>query len=235
MLSVRRTKVLDALINEYVSSMMPVSSSRLAECYLPDVSAATIRNELFGLESDGLAYSPHTSSGRIPTNSGFRLFVSRLLLVPRDFSVTSEGGVERQQLWQKQIKAIGFYDFSQSILEPLLALCGQLAFSWCPTAHPVLVVRGLSLLLRHPEFRDAELLAAILTLVESQSDLVGVVEESLGQTDFAVRIGLSGEGPLSSCALIARRVSYQPTITFGLIGPTRMDYRQAMRALGSVT
>ena len=80
MLTRRRQKVLMALVDEYVESAAPVASSRIAELYLKDVSPATVRNELMGLETGGYACSPHTSAGRIPTNTGYRVFVDSLFL-----------------------------------------------------------------------------------------------------------------------------------------------------------
>ncbi|MEG0070465.1 MAG: heat-inducible transcriptional repressor HrcA [Raoultibacter sp.] len=79
MLSSRRQKVLAALIEEYVANVVPVGSRTLTERYQLGVSSATIRNELSILEDDGYIAQPHTSAGRIPTDSGYRAFVDELL------------------------------------------------------------------------------------------------------------------------------------------------------------
>ncbi len=79
MLSDRRRKVLNALIEEYISTAMPVSSRAIVGNYRIGVSSATVRNELTVLEEDGYVISPHVSSGRIPTDAGYRTFVDELL------------------------------------------------------------------------------------------------------------------------------------------------------------
>ncbi len=79
MLSERRQKVLAALIEEYVAHALPVGSRTIAEHYDLGVSSATVRNDLSSLEKQGLIEQPHTSAGRIPTDSGYRAFVDELL------------------------------------------------------------------------------------------------------------------------------------------------------------
>ncbi|MEG2261147.1 MAG: heat-inducible transcriptional repressor HrcA [Raoultibacter sp.] len=79
MLSDRRQKVLAALIEEYVAHVVPVGSRTLTERYHLGVSSATVRNELSILEDDGYIAQPHTSAGRVPTDTGYRAFVDELL------------------------------------------------------------------------------------------------------------------------------------------------------------
>lgn len=79
MLTQRRERILNALINEYIAAAAPVASRTIVDRYHLDVSAATVRSELASLEADGYVTSPHTSAGRIPTDTGYRAFVDRLL------------------------------------------------------------------------------------------------------------------------------------------------------------
>lgn len=79
MLSERRRRVLGALVEEYVNSAHPVGSKALVERYELHCSPATVRTELSILEETGHVFQPHTSSGRIPTDSGYREFVDELL------------------------------------------------------------------------------------------------------------------------------------------------------------
>jgi len=75
----REEKVLKWLIREYVNSGHPVGSSRLVALEYFQVGSATIRNVLNNLESCGYLLQPHTSSGRVPTDKGYRYFVDRLM------------------------------------------------------------------------------------------------------------------------------------------------------------
>ncbi len=93
MLSDRRQRVLAALIEEYVSRAVPVGSRTLVEQYHLGVSPATVRNELSVLEDDGYIEQPHTSSGRVPTDYGYRSFVDDLLDA-KPLSDEQDGDVE---------------------------------------------------------------------------------------------------------------------------------------------
>lgn len=89
MLSDRRQKVLQALIEDYIVHAQPVGSRTLVDRYSLGVSSATVRNELSVLEDEGYLTSPHTSAGRIPTDAGYRAFVDDLL--EREFGDETEG------------------------------------------------------------------------------------------------------------------------------------------------
>lgn len=71
----RRGLILRALVGHYVRSGEPVGSKTLVEEYNLGVSPATVRNELAWLEEHGYISQPHTSAGRVPTDTGYRFFV----------------------------------------------------------------------------------------------------------------------------------------------------------------
>ena len=77
----RASRLLKQLVMSYISDGQPVGSKKLAHDAGLDISSATIRNVMSGLEKRGLVKAPHTSAGRIPTEQGFRLFVDSLLEV----------------------------------------------------------------------------------------------------------------------------------------------------------
>lgn len=75
----RKKKILQAIVEEYINSAEPVSSGSIVKKYGLDLSSATIRNEMAELEKVGYLEKPHTSSGRIPSPKGYRLYVDELL------------------------------------------------------------------------------------------------------------------------------------------------------------
>ncbi|HYX12722.1 MAG TPA: heat-inducible transcriptional repressor HrcA [Candidatus Acidoferrum sp.] len=77
-LDLRSESILRAVIDEYVSTAVPVGSQSLVERYSLGVSSATVRNILAELEMNGLLTHPHTSAGRIPTDAGYRYFVESI-------------------------------------------------------------------------------------------------------------------------------------------------------------
>ncbi|GAA1417932.1 heat-inducible transcriptional repressor HrcA [Agrococcus citreus] len=78
MVSDRGLDVLRAIVQDYVAMREPVGSKSIVERHAFGVSAATIRNDMALLEEEELIVAPHTSSGRVPTDKGYRVFVDRL-------------------------------------------------------------------------------------------------------------------------------------------------------------
>ena len=78
-LNERKKRILQAIIDEYINSAEPVSSGSIAKKYGLNFSSATIRNEMAELETAGYLDKPHTSSGRVPSDKGYRFYVNELL------------------------------------------------------------------------------------------------------------------------------------------------------------
>jgi heat-inducible transcriptional repressor len=79
LISSRKREILRRVVEEYVSTGQPVGSRALVERSGLQVSASTVRSELAELESLGLLTHPHTSAGRIPTETGYRLYAEELV------------------------------------------------------------------------------------------------------------------------------------------------------------
>lgn len=79
MIDERKLRILQAIINDYISTGEPVGSRTIAKKYDLGVSPATIRNEMADLEEMGLLEQPHTSAGRVPSSKGYRLYVDRIM------------------------------------------------------------------------------------------------------------------------------------------------------------
>src|SRR4030081_129413 len=75
----RKQAILRAVVKEFTTSAMPVGSQALQSRYFVNLSSATIRSELAELADLGYLAQPHTSSGRVPTDSGYRYFVDFLM------------------------------------------------------------------------------------------------------------------------------------------------------------
>ena len=78
-LDARKRKILQAIIEEYIETAEPVSSGNLVKNNDLRCSSATIRNEMADLEKSGFLEQPHTSSGRVPSEKGYRYYVDELL------------------------------------------------------------------------------------------------------------------------------------------------------------
>ncbi|MFC4655737.1 MULTISPECIES: heat-inducible transcriptional repressor HrcA [Rheinheimera] len=71
--------ILKLIVEQYLADGLPVSSKLLADHDELGVSSATVRNTMMQLEQQGFIRSPHTSAGRVPTTSGIRLFIDKML------------------------------------------------------------------------------------------------------------------------------------------------------------
>src|ERR1700716_2346371 len=75
----RKQAILRAVVKEFTTSAVPVGSQALQSRYFVNLSSATIRSELAELADLGYLPQPHTSAGRVPTDSGYRYFVDFLM------------------------------------------------------------------------------------------------------------------------------------------------------------
>ena len=78
-LSQRKKEILRTVVELFVKGAEPVGSKAVAEALGSSVSSATIRSEMAELESLGMLEQPHTSSGRIPSSNGYRIYVNDLM------------------------------------------------------------------------------------------------------------------------------------------------------------
>ena len=107
MLDERKTAILRAVVQEYISTAQPVGSTHIANAPGVRVSSATVRNEMAVLEQEGYLAQPHTSAGRIPTDKGYRFFVDHM---------AQPGRLDTQA--SQQVGA--FFDTAHGRLEELL-------------------------------------------------------------------------------------------------------------------
>lgn len=127
MVTDRGLEVLRAIVQDYVSSKEPVGSKAIVERHHFGVSAATIRNDMAQLEEEELIAAPHTSSGRIPTDKGYRVFVDQLA----DRRPLS--GVQRQAIETFLAQSIDLDDVLGRTVRLLAQLTNQVALVQYPS------------------------------------------------------------------------------------------------------
>lgn len=92
----RYAQILTGVVGEYVRTAEPVGSVALCRALRLPISPATVRGVLQELDEAGYVYQPHTSSGRIPTDRGFRFFVDRLR--ERQLAAAQRAKIQREFL-----------------------------------------------------------------------------------------------------------------------------------------
>jgi heat-inducible transcriptional repressor len=118
----RSDSILRAVIDEYVSSATPVSSGSLVSNYPLGVSSATVRNILSELEALGLLTHPHTSSGRVPTDAGYRYYVQ---VLADEWSLPPvEQRMIRHQFGQVEFSSEGWFRLAASTLAANTRIAG---------------------------------------------------------------------------------------------------------------
>ena len=79
----RNLKILQAVLNHFISTAEPVGSRTISKKHLKDLSPATIRTAMSDLEEAGFLKQPHTSAGRVPTDKAYRFYVDNLCEIPK--------------------------------------------------------------------------------------------------------------------------------------------------------
>lgn len=104
----RREKILRIIINNYITSGLPVSSRSICKKYKVGLCPASIRNVMAELEDRGLITHLHTSAGRIPTDKGYRYYVDRLVqsagLTPQEQSNISKEYLAKQLAFEEVVR-----------------------------------------------------------------------------------------------------------------------------------
>ena len=103
----RKTKILEAIISNYLETGEPVGSRTISKYTDLNLSSATIRNEMSDLEEMGYILQPHTSAGRIPSDKGYRFYVDRIMDdKEREVSEIKELMIERQDKMELLLKQV---------------------------------------------------------------------------------------------------------------------------------
>ena len=101
----RKIRILEAIITDYIETAEPIGSRTIAKKYDMGISSATIRNEMSDLEDMGLIVQPHASSGRVPSDKGYRLYVNSL--IPKR-KVSDEDATHLRKLVASHINQVDF-------------------------------------------------------------------------------------------------------------------------------
>lgn len=224
------------MIEEYVSNAVPVGSHTLTEQYDLGVSSATIRNELSVLEEAGYVTQPHTSSGRIPTDAGYREFVDELIAAGKiqDTSAT-------EQLTRKlRTHADRLDALMRQVSEELahftncLSIVGLGEGDMSTERLACKESIGLSSLMRKPEFQESSSLLPIMEILEDDTVYFRVYSEASASTDgFSICIGSENkDGSLVSASVVAGVYGHGGNRgVVAVIGPRRMDYENVIQAV----
>src|ERR1700720_2167011 len=191
----RRFEVLRAIVPDFVSTKEPIGSKSLVERHNLGVSSATVRNDMAVLEAEGYIAQPHTSSGRVPTEKGYREFVDRL------DDVKPLSSAERSAIQSFLESGVDLDDVLRRAVRLLAQLTRQVAVVQYPTLSTS-SVRHLEVI----ELTPARLLMVVITdsgRVDQRIVELGDVIDDHQLSQLREMLGQALEGKRASAASIA--------------------------------
>lgn len=213
----RQNNLFQAIVEEYIKSANPVGSALMAEKYLPDLSSATIRNDMAELEEAGLIYQPHTSAGRIPTLDGYRYYLDNFVQEGK-ISGKNKSSLDKLSQGLKSDR-----DGLKNLAKALAEISAE-AVVVCFAPNDVYYT-GIANLFRQPEFGEQGLLYSMSEIIDRLDEVMAGI---FHQADEKVKILIGRDNPFgedSSVIIVRCRLGRHPVL-FGILGPNRMDYRE---------
>lgn len=217
----RQQQILCAIVEQYAEVASPVGSSLLAKVF--GVSSATIRTEMVELERMGFIAQPHTSSGRIPTDKGYRFYVNYL----SDEKPEKDIELRTTRALTARVHGGGMPERTiRNAVDTLVELTSNLSMA---TIDNQLYMSGLSNLFGQPEFMQGSQVRQVANLLDN---LEPWLYEAAPNKPLNVYIGQENPiGRNAGCSLIISRFRspYSDHSYIGVLGPTRQSYRDVMR------
>jgi len=212
----RQEKLLQLVIENYITTAEPVGSKFLAEKGGLEVSEATVRNELRALEESGFLTHPHTSAGRIPTTLGYRHYLEALDVAACNASKGDCAAIE---------KSFGLstdYETARkNIAKTVVDLAEEavlIAFS-----PEKVYYTGLTQLFGKPDFGEIKWVTTISEIFDrSEEYLPDFFDEVTADPKYF----FGNEHPFGPMlAVLSARFGKNNESLIALVGPERMDYK----------
>ncbi|HEX7259461.1 MAG TPA: HTH domain-containing protein [Candidatus Saccharimonadia bacterium] len=211
----RQQYILSEIVETYARTAEPVSSNLLTDKI--EVSSATIRADMAELERLGYILQPHTSAGRVPTDSGYRMYVNNVK------ELHSDGRIN--QVLARRVSSAGEADRAiKQAAESLADITQNLGLA---TLSEGLVFTGLRNLFGQPEFSGTKAFE-VARLLDSLDEWLA---EAAPSGRVSVYIGTENPIGRSSGAtlVIARFASpHSDSSYIGVLGSTRQNYTRVM-------
>lgn len=222
-LSQRQKEILTLIIKEYTENALPLSSAFLASKITGKVSSATVRNEMLFLEERGFLIKPHISSGRIPSDKGYRYFIDNIM-EEKEISRACQKKLELELLKTKAQNA----RLERTTAKLLSSMSRCLAISGLVDKKEFYDF-GMNNLLESPDFAQMDefsRLALALDLIDENVDKI-LEKIKAGQTEIFV----GKENPLKeirNCSMVVSPYLLESGEKglVAIIGPKRMNYEK---------
>ncbi|MCK5580696.1 MAG: hypothetical protein KAJ18_05430 [Candidatus Omnitrophica bacterium] len=228
----RKDIVLEIVVGEYIKTINPVSSGHIVRAYKIGLSPATVRNILAELEQEGFLTHPHTSAGRVPTQTGYRYYVDHLM---HEINLLKEEKARIKAEYEKEVKDLEvILEATSQILSDVTQYTSIISVDgWGDK----IFCRGTGFVVEYPETRDLQKIRDILYALEEKERLLKIINRDL---DRKIEIYIGHEiasSQIEGCSLAVSRYHFDkgPSGRIAILGPTRMDYQRVVSTLDYVT
>lgn len=218
----RQAKILAAIVKENCDTGMPVASKDLVDKDYFDLSGASIRNEMQVLEKQGFIAQPHTSSGRVPTDMGFRYFVSELMERVK-LSMKEQERLRKEVFKLQAVNA----EVGRRLAKLLADSSEQASFTLLPGETSTM---GLSNILNTPGLpaEDAKEIAEFFDNIDDHAEqMMRDYSSGLPKAVIGKEVKLSEKSDYSMIVSGLQLPSGKKGV-IGLIGPKSMKYEKNM-------
>lgn len=219
----RQAKILAAIVKENCDTGQPVASKDLVEKDYFDLSGASIRNEMQVLEKLGYIMHPHTSAGRVPTDMGFRYFVTELM--ERVKLSMKEQERLRHEVLKLQAAQV---EMSRRLAKLTAELSGDASFALFPEESSAV---GISNLLGNPQLSQEDA-KAVAEFFDNIDDKAPELIKEFSESDAKAVIGSDikeialSKGSDYSMIVSGLNLPSGKKGVLGLIGPKAMQYEK---------
>ena len=219
----RKEEVLELIIDQYIMTAEPVGSRQVGRKL--GLSSATIRNVMSDLEEEGYVTHPHTSAGRMPTDKGYRYYITTLMH-RRNLTDNMVKMVEAQ--YKQKVRTLE--DVLENTSHLISSLTNYVGITMIPDVEKV-YLDGASHLIEQPEFHDLGKLHNLFKCLEDRVSILKLLCNESGDDRLTIHIGKENKSSsLSDCSIVTRgyKIRGKSSGKLGVIGPKRMVYERVI-------
>jgi transcriptional regulator of heat shock response len=219
----RKEEVLERIIDRYIESAEPVGSRHIARKL--NLSSATIRNVMSDLEEEGYITHPHTSAGRIPTDKGYRYYITTLMH-RRSLTDNMVKAVDAQ--YKQRVKTLE--DVLENTSHLISSLTNYVGITMIPDVEKI-YLDGASHMIEQPEFQDITKLHDLFKCLEDRVSILKLLCGGADDDRLTIHIGKENKsGSLCDCSIVTRgyKIKGKKSGKLGVIGPKRMVYERVI-------
>jgi len=212
------------VVEIYIQTAEPVSSSMLRKASRLNVSPATIRNDMAQLEAEGLLMSPHTSAGKIPTDKGYRFYI----IAFQNSYLKKE---KEKQLLKDQLEQSDHEQRIRRLAKKISELTGETVAVSLSPEHSYKF--GISQLISKPEFKKVDKLIELTEMIDDIDCKIATIELKESED---VKVTIGKENPFGE-KLTSMTIAFKDGDKKGIIciiGSTRMNYKYNLTLLREV-